>query len=321
MQVESYSSQNKFIITVVVPAYKVRSQILKVLESIGDEVQHILVIDDQCPDKSGKYVKDNISDSRVEVIFHQANLGVGGAVKSGYRRALELESDVVVKIDGDGQMDSSKIIEMTNAIKEREVDYTKGNRFFDVEAIRQMPKIRILGNLGLSFMTKISSGYWNIFDPNNGYTAISRNALEKIPLSKIDDGYFFESDMLFRLNLLKVRVRDISMPAIYDNEESNLKIKRVLLEFPIKHSRNLFKRIIYTYYLRDFNMASIELPVGIALSCFGFTLGILNWSRSLISGVPTQTGTAVLVAMSVLGGLQLILAFLTYDTNSNNRAN
>jgi len=314
-------SESCFVIAVVVPTYKVKDQILKVLEGIGKEVQHILVVDDACPHKSGELVKIHTTDPRVEVIFHQENLGVGGAVKSGYKRAVELNSDVVVKIDGDGQMDTSKILELIRPIKDSHADYTKGNRFFDVEAIRQMPKVRIFGNLILSFMTKLSSGYWNIFDPNNGFTAISKDALGKIPLSKIDNGYFFESDMLFRLNLMRARVEDISMPAIYDNEKSNLKIHRVVIEFPLKHFRNFCKRIVYTYYLRDFNMASIELPIGIVLTGFGITIGLLNWSRSLISGIPTQTGTAILVAMSVLAGLQLILAFLTYDTNPNNRAN
>ena len=310
-----------FVIAVVVPTYKVKDQILKVLEGIGKEVQHILVVDDACPHKSGELVKVHTTDPRVEVIFHQENLGVGGAVKSGYKRAVELNSDVVVKIDGDGQMETSKILELIRPIQDSRADYTKGNRFFDVEAIRQMPKVRIFGNLILSFMTKLSSGYWNIFDPNNGFTAISKDALSKIPLSKIDNGYFFESDMLFRLNLMRARVEDISMPAIYANENSNLKIRRVVIEFPLKHFRNFCKRIVYMYYLRDFNMASIELTTGIVLTGFGITIGLLNWSRSLISGIPTQTGTAILVAMSVLAGLQLILAFLTYDTNPNNRAN
>jgi dolichol-phosphate mannosyltransferase len=317
MAEKSPTEKNDFTITVVIPAFRVRAHILEVLKLIGDEVQHVLVIDDKCPEKSGEYVQLHNVDPRVEVIFNPINLGVGGAVKSGYRRAIELNSDVVVKIDGDGQMDCSKIQDITMPIRSGEADYTKGNRFFDVAAIRQMPPIRIFGNLVLSFMTKLSSGYWTVFDPNNGFTAISKRALNQIPLSKIDDGYFFESDMLFRLNLLKVSVLDIPMPAIYDNEKSNLKIRRVLFEFPLKHFRNFSKRIMYTYYLRDFNMASIELPLGIALSGFGIILGLFHWSRSLISGIQTQTGTAVLVAMSVLAGLQLILAFLAFDTNAN----
>lgn len=304
-------------ITVVIPSYKVKSQILEVIAQIGPEVQKIIVIDDACPEKSGDHVKANIKDPRVEVIFHATNLGVGGAVKTGYKRAIELESDIIVKIDGDGQMDPSLIQEIIDPILKGHADYAKGNRFFDVETVRAMPKIRIIGNLGLSFLTKLSSGYWRIFDPNNGFTAINGNSLELICLEKIDNGYFFESDMLFRLRMVDAKVLDVPMKAIYENEKSNLKIGRVLVEFPFKHSRNFLKRIIYTYYIRDFNLASIELPLGVFLLVFGFLLGSYNWLHGVVTNTATQTGTLIVIAMSFLSGLQLILAFLSYDSNDS----
>ena len=222
-----------------------------------------------------------------------------------------------MKIDGDGQMDTSKIGELTKPIIDGNADYTKGNRFFNVEAVRNMPKIRILGNLFLSFLTKLSSGYWRIFDPANGFTAVNKNTLQLIPLDKVDNGYFFESDMLFRLNLLEAVVRDVQIPAIYGSEKSNLRIRRVLLEFPIKHLRNFAKRIAYTYYLKDFKIASIELPLGILLGGFGSILGIYSWINGILTNTATQTGTLILIAMSVLVGLQLVLAFLSYDTNNS----
>lgn len=305
-------------ICVVIPAFKVKSQVLEVVKSIGPEVQKIIVIDDACPEGSGRHVQEEIQDSRVEVVFHDTNLGVGGAVKTGYKRALDLKSDIIVKIDGDGQMDASKVGELVNPILFGRADYTKGNRFFDLDAVRAMPKIRIFGNLGLSFLTKLSSGYWRVFDPNNGFTAITGKTLEKIDLKKVDNRYFFESDMLFRLNLLDSKVADIPMRAIYENEKSNLKIRRVLFEFPWKHSRNFAKRIIYSYYLRDFNLASIELVAGIFLLSFGFLLGIVSWTQSVLAGVATEAGTTVLVAISLLAGLQLLLAFFSFDTTKNN---
>jgi glycosyltransferase involved in cell wall biosynthesis len=311
--------ENQATITVVIPAFKVKAQILEVIKSIGPEVNKIIVIDDACPESSGQYVKTNVIDPRVEVIFHEANLGVGGSVKTGYKRALELNSDVTVKIDGDGQMDTTRISQLTMPIIQGLADYSKGNRFFDVEAVRSMPKIRIFGNLGLSFLTKLSSGYWRIFDPANGFTAINLEKLKSLPLHKIDNGYFFESDLLFRLNLLDAAVLDIEMPAIYNNEKSNLKISRVMFEFPAKHFRNLVKRIGYTYYLRDFNLASIELPLGLFLGGFGLILGAFSWTKGLVTSSPTQTGTLILIAMSVLGGLQLVLAFLSYDTNNSSK--
>ncbi len=307
------------VISVVIPAFRVKAHLLAVIESIGPEVNNIIVIDDACPERSGEFVKANVTDSRVEVIFHERNLGVGGAVKTGYKRALKLNSDVIVKIDGDGQMDTSRISELVLPILEGRADYSKGNRFFDVEAVRAMPKIRIFGNLGLSFLTKLSSGYWRVFDPANGFTAITFEKLRSISLDKVDDGYFFESDMLFRLNILDAKVVDVQMPAKYDNEKSNLKIRRVLFEFPLKHSRNFVKRIVYTYYLRDFNLASIELPLGIFLGGFGTILGAFAWANGVMTSTPNQTGTLILIAMSNLAGLQLILAFLSYDTNNSNK--
>jgi dolichol-phosphate mannosyltransferase len=312
---KSTSRESK--ISVVVPAYKVRDQITSVIDSIGPEVEKIIVVDDKCPENSGNYLLSVSSDPRVEVIFHASNLGVGGAVKTGYLRALEIGSEVIVKIDGDGQMDSFKILDLCRPILTGQADYTKGNRFFEIEAIKQMPKLRIFGNLFLSFMTKLSTGLWQIFDPNNGFTAISGSMLNKLQLDKIDNRYFFESDMLFRLSLLRARVLDIPLPAIYGEEKSNLIIRRVLFEFPLKHMRNFIKRIIYTYYLRDFNIASLELPIGISLFGFGFGLGAYNWINGYLTETVTQTGTLVLVAMSILAGLQLILAFLSYDTKGS----
>jgi glycosyltransferase involved in cell wall biosynthesis len=314
VKIESESMSLEQSITVVIPSYKVKSHILGVIESIGPEVQKIIVVDDACPEKSGDHVKLTTKDPRVEVIFHTTNLGVGGAVKTGYRRAIEIESDIIVKIDGDGQMDTSEIHKLINPIRNGHADYTKGNRFFDVEGVRAMPKIRIFGNLGLSFLTKLSTGYWQVFDPNNGFTAVSKEKLKLIPLEKIDDGYFFESDMLFRLKMAEAKVVDISMPAIYGDEKSNLKITRIIIEFPMKHSRNFLKRIAYTYYLRDFNLASIELPLGVFLTGFGLLLGLYSWINGMVASTATQTGTLILIAMSFLSGLQFILAFFSYDS-------
>lgn len=307
-------------ICVVIPAYKVKSQVLEVVKSIGPEVQKIIVIDDACPEKSGAHVKANIEDSRVEVIFHSINLGVGGAVKTGYKRALEIGSGIIVKIDGDGQMDTSRIEELVSAIRHGHADYTKGNRFFDVETVRAMPAIRIIGNLGLSFLTKLSSGYWRIFDPNNGFTAISRSKLSSIPLDKIDNRYFFESDMLFRLNLFGARVKDIPMPAIYENEKSNLRVKRVLIEFPIKHTRNFAKRVLYTYYLRDFNLASIELPLGSLLFILGMGIGGTSWIHGIRNQIETQPGTLILFSTCTLVGIQLLLSFFDFDIRRNSNS-
>jgi dolichol-phosphate mannosyltransferase len=304
-------------IAVVIPTFKVSKQILETINLIGPEVDHIIVVDDMCPEGSGELVRTQSLDPRVEVLIHDDNLGVGGAMKTGYLRALELRADVIVKIDGDGQMDSTKIPEMVHPIFEGEGDYVKGNRFFDIETVRSMPKVRILGNLALSFFAKFSTGYWRIFDPNNGFTAISSTALSRIQLGKVDNRYFFESDMLFRLNLARAVVIDFPMNARYGNERSNLKILRVLFEFPFKHLRNFLKRVMYTYYLRDFTLASLELPIGIALTSFGLISGLLNFETSRDLNQATPPGTLILISMAVLVGVQLILSFFSYDIDSS----
>lgn len=303
-------------ICVVIPAYKVSKTLTNLIAEIGPEVNNIIVVDDKCPESSGMKVKENVSDSRVEVIFRSENGGVGAAVITGYKRALDLGSEIIIKLDGDGQMKPSRIQELIKPIIEGKADYTKGNRFFEVEAIKKMPKLRILGNLFLSFMTKFSSGYWQIFDPNNGFTAISKNTLQSLPLSKIDKGYFFESDMLFRLNLNRSVVQDVYMPSIYENEKSSLRIGKVIFEFPIKHIRNLIKRIIYTYYIREFNLASIELPTALVLATIGSVRAVTAWNLSNQTGQPTPAGTVVLSAVLLLSALQLLLSFINFDSNN-----
>jgi hypothetical protein len=192
-------------------------------------------------------------------------------------------------------------------------DYSKGNRFYEVETILRMPPVRIFGNLMLSFMAKLSTGYWTIFDPNNGFTAIRVETLKNLPLTKIDNRYFFESDILFRLNLIRASVKDISLPAIYGDEKSNLKVTRSLFEFFYKHNRNFWKRILYSYFLREFTLASIEIFLGTVLLIFGASFGLWNYISNQIANEATPTGTLMLIAMSILSGLQLLLGFFSYD--------
>ncbi len=303
-------------VAVVIPSYKVKRFISSVVENIPAMVWRIYVVDDACPDGSGKFVEENTEDTRLYVIFHEENLGVGGAVMTGYRAAIKDGADIIVKVDGDGQMDPSLIPYIVEPILAGESDYTKGNRFYDLEAIHAMPSVRLLGNAVLSLMTKLSSGYWNLFDPTNGYTAIHTAVAKRLPFGKISQRYFFETDMLFRLNTLRAVVVDVPMDAKYDNETSNLKILNVVGEFLFKHARNFIKRIFYNYYLRDLSLASIELPVGSIMLLFGIGFGGYHWFESAQLGVATPAGTVMVAAMPILMGLQLILAFIGYDIAS-----
>lgn len=303
-------------IAVVIPAYKVTGHVLSVIGEMPPYVWRIYVVDDACPEKSGQFVEARCKDPRVQVVYNSVNLGVGGAVMAGYRSAIADDAEVIVKIDGDGQMDPSLIQDFVDPILEGSADYTKGNRFYDLEKIRLMPSIRIFGNAALSLMTKFSSGYWNLFDPTNGYTAIHADIAAKLPFEKISYRYFFETDILFRLNTLRSVVLDIPMDAKYGNETSNLKISHIFFEFLYKHLRNFGKRIFYNYYLRNLSLASIELPVGLALLIFGVSFGSYKWIESSTLGQVTSAGTVMIAAMPILTGVQLILAFLGYDIAS-----
>lgn len=303
-------------IAVVIPCYKVTKSITEVIASIGPEVELIFVIDDACPESSGKFVEENSTDPRVHVLFHGSNQGVGGAVITGYRAAVEAGADIIVKLDGDGQMDASLIPYFIGPIQSGEADYTKGNRFYEVESVARMPMIRMIGNAVLSFITKASSGYWSLFDPTNGYTAISGRVIPYLPLDKVSKGYFFESDMLFRLNILRAVVIDLPADAIYGDEISNLKIANELPRFAIKNLQNLGKRIGYNYFLRDFSFASLELVLGIVLTGFGVIFGLLKWWQGLQMESLASAGTVMLAGLSVMIGIQMLLGFLQHDISN-----
>lgn len=303
-------------IAVVVPSYKVTRHVAEVISNIPAMVWRIYVIDDACPEGSGKFIEENINDDRVRVLYHLQNQGVGGAVMTGYQAAIADGADVIVKIDGDGQMDSSLIPYFVDPIISGDADYAKGNRFFDLEELRSMPPVRVFGNALLSLMTKLSSGYWNLFDPTNGYTAIHADVAKHLPFGKISRRYFFETDILFRLNTLRAVVVDVPMDAKYGDEVSNLKISKLIGEFMFKHARNFFKRIFYNYYLRDLSLASIELPLGLLMLLFGLGFGAYHWLESAQVGLPTPAGTVMVAAMPILMGLQLVLAFIGYDIAS-----
>ena len=301
---------------VIIPCYRVKSHILGVLKSIGPEVKVIYVVDDACPEGTGNFVSKHCKDRRVKVLQNKENLGVGGAVITGYKQALIDGMDIIVKIDGDGQMDASQIPRFTLPLANLEADYTKGNRFFDSEKIAGMPVHRVLGNAGLSLLTKFSSGYWDIFDPTNGFTAINRQALNEINLDKLSKRYFFESDMLFRLYLAKAVVQDIPIKAKYKDEKSNLSVVKTLGEFPMRHLRNFYKRIFYTYFLRDMTPASIEYLLGNIFLTFGVIYGGCEWYSSAQNQTSTPVGTVMLSAMPIILGVQLLIGWITSDMNA-----
>lgn len=303
-------------IGVVIPCFRVKRHVLSVISAMPECVDKIYVVDDCCPENSGEFVSQNCQDSRVTVLKNSVNLGVGGAVLAGYRAAILEDVDVIVKVDGDGQMDPGLISVFVEPILSGMADYTKGNRFYNIDDVSSMPKIRLFGNAFLSFITKISSGYWNIFDPTNGYTAIHAKVAGILPFDKISKRYFFETDMLFRLRTYGAVVVDVPMKAVYADEISSLSVRRVFMEFAINNLKNIAKRVFYDYYLRNLSVASLELPLGLVFLVFGVVFGGVNWVWASSHGVTASAGTVMLAALPVILGVQLLLSFLSFDVAS-----
>ncbi|MFL9828505.1 glycosyltransferase family 2 protein [Rhodoplanes sp. SY1] len=298
---------------VVIPCYRVGHRVLDVIAGVGDVVDRIYVVDDACPERTGDLVARECRDPRVRVVRHGRNQGVGGATITGIRAALADDSDVIVKLDGDGQMDPAMLPVLIALVRSGQADYAKGNRFFDPDAVAAMPPVRLVGNAGLSFLTKISTGYWKSFDPTNGYFAIHGDVARLLPLDRIARRYFFESDLLFRLSTFRAKVVDVPMPAVYGDETSGLAPARMVIPFALGHLRNFCKRIAYNYFLRDFSLASVQLLAGLTLLLFGSAFGLAHWGAS-----PTvaSSGTVMLAGVTVILGVQFLLAFLAHDIQS-----
>ena len=289
---------------------------MSVLAEMPPMVSKVYCVDDACPENTGQLIQDQCQDDRVSVLFSTENQGVGGAVIKGYQAALADGQDIVVKLDADGQMKPSLVPYLVQPIIDNKADYTKGNRFYRIESLSNMPTIRIIGNGGLSFISKLSTGYWSLFDPNNGFTAIQAKVLRLIPLEKISRRFFFESDMLFRLNTLRAVVMDIPMNAVYGNEKSNLSSFSSLFEFSFSHIRNFFKRLFYNYYLRGFSVASIEWVLGPLLLIYGIAFGLDKWAYSVVTGLHATAGQVMNAALPTIIGLQLFLSALGHDISN-----
>lgn len=300
-------------IAIVIPCYRVGDSILSLLSRIGDEVHKVYVVDDHCPLGTGGIVQKECCDPRVTVICHSVNEGVGGAVIAGYMRAFEDQMSIVVKLDGDGQMPPEFIPFLVEPIEKGVADYTKGNRFYKIDTLSGMPFIRIFGNSVLSFVNKFSSGYWNIMDPTNGFTALHCSLIPHLSLEKVQRRYFFESDMLFRLNTLNAVVKEVPMMSVYAHEQSHLNIWHTIRTFPPLYATCFFKRLFYNYFLRNFNAASVLLVIGCLLSLFGVLFGGVTWFYSWEHQLSTPTGTIMLAAVPTLLGFQCLLAFLILD--------
>jgi glycosyltransferase involved in cell wall biosynthesis len=305
-------------IHVVVPAYNEEADVGTVIRTMPSFVDRVFVVDDCSTDGTGR-AAEAVGDPRVTVLRTAHNLGVGGATVLGYRHALEAGAEIVVKMDGDGQMRPEALSELLDGIVERSADYAKGNRFLRRELVHRMPFERVLGNVVLTFLTKLASGYWNVFDPQNGYTAVRASALRVLPLDGLHRGFFFENDMLVRLNIHNFRVLDVSMPPVYGGETSHLKISAVLSTFPMLLLRRFFRRVVEKYVVRDFSPIALFLFAGVASLAFGIIFGVYLWLHGFSTGQPTPTGSIMLVLLALVVGFQLCLQAIVLDIQATPR--
>lgn len=301
-------------LAVVIPAFRTERHIRRVLETIPREVALVVVVDDMSPDGTGRIVEElRRSDDRIVLHRHEQNQGVGGAVTSGYRIALEHGARIIVKMDGDGQMDPGHLGRLVDPIVRGRADYTKGNRFLHATELGSMPPTRRLGNLALSFLTKIASGYWNVFDPTNGYTAIHAEALAAIDTARLGRRYFFETSMLIELGVAGAVVQDVAIPARYGDERSSLSITKTLWEFPPKLVRGCLRRTWSQNFLRDFTALALLLSAGLMMVAAGGLWGLAWWWRSWRTGIPASTGTVMLAVLPLILGVQCLLQALVLD--------
>jgi hypothetical protein len=216
-------------------------------------------------------------------------------------------------VDADDQMDLSYIPILLNPLLFDKADVAKGNRFRDLKTLRKMPVVRRVGNLGLSFIIKLATGYWNNFDPTNGFLAIKTSVLKDVDFEKLSNRYYFETSLLAEFYFQKARIKDVAMPAIYGDEKSNMNLWKIPFEFGGKLIITFLKRIGKEYFLYDFNIGSIYIIFGLPSFLFGIMYGAYEWIHASSTNLPTPTGTLMIITLSIILGFQLLLQAVQYD--------
>jgi glycosyltransferase involved in cell wall biosynthesis len=293
-------------VAVVIPAFNVAQQIAGVVKGIPDFVDDIIVVEDAATDDTADVIRE-VHEPRLTIVHHSVNQGVGGAMVTGFRLAMDRGADVVVKMDGDGQMDPALLPALLDPIVLDGYAYTKGNRFLREDRLRDMPTMRLLGSFALTFLSKLASGYWHVFDPVNGYVAIDTSMLRNIPLHRVARRYFFENDMLIHLNVFRARIKDIPIPPRYGDERSSMRVARVLLTFPLHLVKGFWYRLYERHVLREFSPVAMFWILGCLLLTWGTGFGALTWAKSISAGRVASTGTVMLSVLPFILGFQLVL--------------
>lgn len=299
-------------IGVVIPAYRVARHIEQVVRGLPAFVSTIIVVVDASPDDTHDRVAA-LKDPRVVLLKHEVNQGVGGAMQTGFAKAVELGLEIVVKMDGDDQMDPAELPHLIQPLIEGLADVTKGNRYEHVSALKSMPAVRIFGNAGLTFLVKLASGYWNLFDPANGYVAVRGDLLRRLDLRKLHKRYFFESGFLIQLGIMRAVVRDVAIPARYGDEKSSLSIPRTLFGFPPKLLWGFVRRIFWRHFVYDFTALSLYFLLGLPSLLWGVIYGSIVWLEVQETQVDATAGQVMLAAMPIILGVQFLSQCFAFD--------
>ena len=302
-------------IGVVIPCYLGGEITLKLISEILIYADKIVLVDDKCPLKTGKKILESELGKKVHVIFNRKNLGVGGSTKRGFEWLISQNCKIILKMDADYQMYPSDIPRMCEPIINKEYDSTKGTRFYNIDNLLKMPKIRLFGNTFLNYLSKFSTGYWDISDPTNGFLAFNLETLKKINFKKADNRFFFETDILFRCSIEDITIKNVSIEANYKNHFSSLSPIKEIIPFFYKNIKLFLKRIIYQYFLFDFNIGSIELIFSIIFSISSVLLGIYLFLKSNITYEFSSPGIVSIFTILSIFSLQFLLAFFHYDSS------
>ncbi len=314
--VEELIRLGKHRVGIVVPAYNEEAHIAGVLNDVPGWVDDIIVVDDASTDGTVAAVSAQ-SDPRIRLVRRATNGGVGAAMVDGFAEALDGGDTVAVKVDADGQMAMSELGRLLSPVLSGRAEYSKGNRFMIVRGTVSMPRLRKLGNVALSFMTKVASGYWHVFDSQCGFVAIRTALLPIIDYRSLATDYFFENDMLLRLNRVGARVVEVPVTTTYGFEESGIRLSRIITGFPPRLLYGWWRRVTRRYFMADFGAIGAYAIAGLVLCAAGGTFGAVVWAHNAARDVATPTGTVMLAVLPVILGVQLLIQALTAETQDS----
>jgi len=296
-------------VAVVVPAYNEERLIARTIQGIPDFVDHVIVVDD-CSTDGTLAAARSVDDARVRVEHLPENQGVGAAVIQGHRIAMELGADIMVVMAGDDQMDPEALPRLLRPLTQEHYGFTKGNRFFSTSSLAGMPRHRVVGSMILTFLNKAASGYWHLVDPQNGYTAVTREALELVPLDKVSKRYEFENDLLIWLNIASVRALDVPIPARYGLEQSTIRLRSVVPRLSWSLFTGFWRRIWYKYVFWSFSPIALLLFTGLLCLTVGIAVGLWATYEAFQGNSPTAGTTVLSLIPFMCGFILLVQAFV-----------